>query len=830
MPQYIASGSHTFKKSRYRFLILNRFKCDLHSIIKGHCVDHKSVLIIASQIIDILEYFHDKGYVHSDIKSENLMIGNCKTVQPALPSTQSPNSTLVSTPNTNRIKTSPRKIQVVSYKEDDDDYDYVDEQEQIKRERSTSKINFSGSNPVRSCRYYKSSKSKRVVNKTYQDMLRKHYLRPGKCINYAEFDDDLMNGGGDGAAVSSIPRRNHNDDDSYNETDEDNDDDDVVEINDDDDDDNETDRIYLIDYGLASKFLEKTGRHRSFCMDQRRAHDGTLEFTSRDAHIGAHSRRSDLECFGYNLIYWLYGTLPWSDQKLLQQPEQIHRMKEIFMSDIKFMLKQIYGKQTPKFLIDFMVYVSKLSYCERPNYNYCKLLFKNEFVNQGFKPNELLVLNIDELRSNLKPIKFNMNNNNNIKNIKSIMKLGFILPFKEQTGTGIKNNSCKISPKNLRSKVDSRINDNSTNNGRRTTKNNNENNNNSNSNGGNNKLKKKQQQKRERISWTDLLSTDPDQIVRDRIEKEYEKEEQDETLRATPNRYTGNPTYAILEIENRIRFGSDYEEQDSYSIKGYTKPMMDILRKRQRSLLSKFEGKNKRKSSELDQENDDGGEEEEEDGDEDDEEEDSDNEEEVDEDEEESNEEEDDDDEDAEEEEEEESEVEEKEKKLPTIQRGGRSGLRRNIIPTRKSLLYQDSIRQKIKRRKLSKSTTSSTATTVIITDEDTNSRDATLFECVTSPAATTTTRKRQKQTKNVVNVAEKSFIKRRQLRRKLVVTSTPHPAALSDESNSYSSGCWETESNDVYSPIGTRYSKKNGGVKKVRKGTTTTNGGRGEN
>ena len=39
MLNYIASGSHYFGKTEYRFLILPRYKCDLHSLIKNRCVN-----------------------------------------------------------------------------------------------------------------------------------------------------------------------------------------------------------------------------------------------------------------------------------------------------------------------------------------------------------------------------------------------------------------------------------------------------------------------------------------------------------------------------------------------------------------------------------------------------------------------------------------------------------------------------------------------------------------------------------------------------------------------------------------------------------------------
>lgn len=77
MPTYMASGGHYFGQTRYRFLILPRYDCDLHSIIRSRQVETKNILVIANQLIEILEHIHDCGYAHSDIKAENIMIGKC---------------------------------------------------------------------------------------------------------------------------------------------------------------------------------------------------------------------------------------------------------------------------------------------------------------------------------------------------------------------------------------------------------------------------------------------------------------------------------------------------------------------------------------------------------------------------------------------------------------------------------------------------------------------------------------------------------------------------------------------------------------------------------
>ena len=84
--------------------------------------------------------------------------------------------------------------------------------------------------------------------------------------------------------------------------------------------------VYLVDFGLVSKY-QKDGVHYEYKPDARKAHDGTIEYTSRDAHIGAHSRRSDLEILGYNLVHWMSGDLPWMDN--LTNCEYVHAQKKV---------------------------------------------------------------------------------------------------------------------------------------------------------------------------------------------------------------------------------------------------------------------------------------------------------------------------------------------------------------------------------------------------------------------------------------------------------------------------------------------------------------------
>lgn len=444
-------------------------------------------------------------------------------------------------------------------------------------------VQYSGSNPVRSCR-----REKR--NSIYDEMVKSHYLRPTKRVSYSEFFNEdgvsIKSDGNAGAGRNNSSSENHSlssDDESedfvplslrrslnkssnkttystnvgtrrltrrqeklkHNVVNKRRNDPEEekklfkteknqvtspppseqkwIEVNE--------ERIFLIDYGLASKFMDN-GVHRPFVMDQRRAHDGTLEFTSRDAHMGAHSRRSDMECLGYNLLFWSQGYLPWKEAATNQQQEKVHRAKEYLMTDVRELLRQIYGKQVPKYLGEFLHLVGQLAYHERPDYNRYRRLFEREYQQLGYSLSEMR-LQMHEIQRTCVRVKeeienkndfFEMNKNNGACNmVLNIMQnlSASGTPFHERTLSN------RVSPKNLRSKSD------------------------------------KKATKKKKFSWAEILSQDPDQIARERAEKEFDREEELSDVQQTMvRRYQGKPTYAILEILERLgRSAKEYEEE-----------------------------------------------------------------------------------------------------------------------------------------------------------------------------------------------------------------------------------------------------------------------------
>lgn len=103
------------------------------------------------------------------------------------------------------------------------------------------------------------------------------------------------------------------------------------------------DQIYLVDFGLVERFYSKDGVHREHVEDQRRANNGTVEFSSRDAHIGAFSRRSDLESLAYNLLYWVSGgRLPWTN--VLKDHQLVEVSKKWYMDNLEVFVNYCFNE------------------------------------------------------------------------------------------------------------------------------------------------------------------------------------------------------------------------------------------------------------------------------------------------------------------------------------------------------------------------------------------------------------------------------------------------------------------------------------------------------
>ncbi|CAG9788949.1 unnamed protein product [Diatraea saccharalis] len=134
-------------------------------------------------------------------------------------------------------------------------------------------------------------------------------------------------------------------------------------------------QAYLVDFGLATRVSDK-----EFKPDPKSAHNGTIEYTSRDAHLGVPTMRGDLEILGYNMLQWLIGELPW--EKNLKQPKTVQDMKESFMKNVRSNITKQYSN-VPDALIKFLEYINTLKPKDVPDYTKCRILFDNFLKSEG---------------------------------------------------------------------------------------------------------------------------------------------------------------------------------------------------------------------------------------------------------------------------------------------------------------------------------------------------------------------------------------------------------------------------------------------------------------
>ncbi|KAK5881989.1 hypothetical protein CesoFtcFv8_020624 [Champsocephalus esox] len=132
-------------------------------------------------------------------------------------------------------------------------------------------------------------------------------------------------------------------------------------------------QVYLADYGLSYRYCPD-GVHKEYKENPKKGHNGTIEYTSIDAHKGlAPSRRGDLQILGFCLLHWLCGSLPW--EKLLRNPTQVQEAKARLMDNLPDSVLELSVRGASTGEVEaFLSYVKTLDYQEKPNYKHLKVL------------------------------------------------------------------------------------------------------------------------------------------------------------------------------------------------------------------------------------------------------------------------------------------------------------------------------------------------------------------------------------------------------------------------------------------------------------------------
>merc|ERR1711990_1251496 len=87
--------------------------------------------------------------------------------------------------------------------------------------------------------------------------------------------------------------------------------------------------VYVIDFGLTKRYRDsRTGQHIPY--KDGKSLTGTARYASLNTHIGIEqSRRDDLECLGFVLLYFLMGGLPWQGVKAKTRSEKYEIIKNM---------------------------------------------------------------------------------------------------------------------------------------------------------------------------------------------------------------------------------------------------------------------------------------------------------------------------------------------------------------------------------------------------------------------------------------------------------------------------------------------------------------------
>ncbi|XP_018421804.1 PREDICTED: serine/threonine-protein kinase VRK1-like [Nanorana parkeri] len=141
-------------------------------------------------------------------------------------------------------------------------------------------------------------------------------------------------------------------------------------------------KVYLADYGLSYRYCPD-GKHKEYKEDPRKCHNGTLEFTSLDAHKGAApSRRGDLEILSFCMLHWLSGRLPWDQD--LKFPSTVQIAKQKLMDEVPSSVTAWLGQEDGcNDVAKFMAEVRTLLYSVKPNYKGLKEILLKALESAG---------------------------------------------------------------------------------------------------------------------------------------------------------------------------------------------------------------------------------------------------------------------------------------------------------------------------------------------------------------------------------------------------------------------------------------------------------------
>eukprot|EP01065_Artemidia_motanka_P052834 TRINITY_DN9639_c6_g1_i1.p1 TRINITY_DN9639_c6_g1~~TRINITY_DN9639_c6_g1_i1.p1 ORF type:complete len:1125 (+),score=385.30 TRINITY_DN9639_c6_g1_i1:331-3375(+) len=141
--------------------------------------------------------------------------------------------------------------------------------------------------------------------------------------------------------------------------------------------------IFIIDFGLATRYLDRAGAHRPNFEDGKAGDKrkcGTFAFLSLNIHLGqCPSRRDDLEAAALVLLYLLRGDLPWARKSGSSQAseERRRRRSELAVEKRRWQPQELCAGH-PSCFGELLSYSRQLQFADEPAYQQLRGWFKRE--------------------------------------------------------------------------------------------------------------------------------------------------------------------------------------------------------------------------------------------------------------------------------------------------------------------------------------------------------------------------------------------------------------------------------------------------------------------
>lgn len=140
----------------------------------------------------------------------------------------------------------------------------------------------------------------------------------------------------------------------------------------------EVNTVFIIDFGLAKKYMDSRGVHTGYREDK--SLTGTARYASVNTHVGIEqSRRDDLESLGYVFMYFLRGSLPWQGVKAVTKKQKYDKISEKKMSTPL----EVLCKNQPTEFGMYLNYCRSLRFDDGPDYVYLQQLFRSLMLNMN---------------------------------------------------------------------------------------------------------------------------------------------------------------------------------------------------------------------------------------------------------------------------------------------------------------------------------------------------------------------------------------------------------------------------------------------------------------